>query len=49
MFNIFDSLLNLWKTTGIYQMLFLENGDLNVAFVKTLIMNGSSLKKPMAI
>ena len=38
MFNIFDSLLNLWKTTGIYQMLFLENGDLNVAFVKTLIM-----------
>ena len=38
MFNIFDSLLNLWKTTGIYQMLFFENGDLNVAFVKTLIM-----------
>ena len=38
MFNIFDSLLNLWKTTGIYQMLFFENGDLNVAFVKTLVM-----------
>ncbi len=38
MFNIFDSLLNLWKTTGIYQMLFDTNGDLNIAFVKTLIM-----------
>ena len=38
MFNIFDSLLNLWKTTGIYQMVFDANGDVNMAFIKTLIM-----------
>ena len=38
MFNIFDSLLNLWKTTGIYQMVFDANGDVNIAFIKTLIM-----------
>ncbi len=36
--NFLDSLLNLWETTGIYKMLFFENGDLNTAFVKTLIM-----------
>ena len=38
MFNIFDSLLNLWKTTGIYQMVFDASGDINIDFVKTLIM-----------
>lgn len=37
MFNIVDSLVNLWKTTGIYQMLFTD-GQLDMAFVKTLIM-----------
>ena len=37
MFNIVDSLVNLWKTTGIYQMLFVD-GQIDVAFVKTLIM-----------
>ena len=37
MFNIIDSLVNLWETTGIYQMLFTD-GQLDMAFVKTLIM-----------
>ena len=37
-FNILDSLVNLWETTGIYKMIFLENGDFNVMFFKTLIM-----------
>ena len=36
--NFLDSLLNLWETTGVYKMLFDVNGDLNTAFVKTLIM-----------
>ena len=36
--NFLDSLLNLWETTGVYKMLFDANGDLNTAFVKTLIM-----------
>ncbi len=35
--NFIDSLINLWETTGIYQMLFTD-GQLDVAFVKTLIM-----------
>ena len=37
MFNIVESLVNLWKTTGIYQMLYTD-GQLDIAFVKTLIM-----------
>ena len=37
MFDIFESLVNLWKTTGIYQMLYTD-GEINIAFVKTLIM-----------
>ena len=37
MFDIVESLGNLWKTTGIYQMLF-SDGQLDVAFVKTVIM-----------
>ncbi len=36
--NFIESLLNLWETTGIYKMLFLDNGDFNTAFFKTLIM-----------
>ncbi len=42
MFNIFDSLLNLWKTTGIYQMVFNADGSVDIAFIKTLIMLGVS-------
>ncbi|MBO4950083.1 MAG: sodium ion-translocating decarboxylase subunit beta [Clostridia bacterium] len=37
MFDIVESLVNLWKTTGIYQMLFTD-GQLDMAFIKTLIM-----------
>ena len=37
MFNIIESLVNLWKTTGIYQMLYTD-GQIDIAFVKTLIM-----------
>ena len=37
MFNIVESLVNLWKTTGIYQMLYTD-GQIDIAFVKTLIM-----------
>ncbi|MBQ7399544.1 MAG: sodium ion-translocating decarboxylase subunit beta [Clostridia bacterium] len=37
MFNIVESLVKLWKTTGIYQMLYTD-GQIDVAFVKTLIM-----------
>ena len=37
MFNIKDSLVSLWETTGIYQMLF-PQGQLDMDFVKTLIM-----------
>ena len=37
MFNIVESLVNLWKTTGIYQMLYVD-GQIDIAFVKTLIM-----------
>ncbi len=37
--NILDSLISLWRTTGIYQMLFNEDtGNIDIAFVKTLIM-----------
>lgn len=37
MFNFVDSLANLWESTGIYKMIFTD-GQLDVAFVKTLIM-----------
>ena len=37
MFDIVQSLVNLWETTGIYQMLFTD-GQLDIAFVKTVIM-----------
>ena len=43
MFDIVESLVNLWKTTGIYQMLFTD-GQLDMAFIKTLIMLAS--RKP---
>lgn len=36
--NFIESLINLWETTGIYKMMFNESGNLDVAFVKTLIM-----------
>lgn len=39
MFNFVDSLVNLWHTTGIYQMLFNStSGNFDTDFYKTLIM-----------
>ena len=36
--NFIESIINLWETTGIYKMFFDANGDLDTAFIKTLIM-----------